>query len=93
MRVTIVNASSLDIAGLGAPRFWSAKISSSLPGPLRYATLTREFDLWKYFSPAGEAAVSSVLLNGARELSAGLSNPSLINHTLTKVPPAPHMMG
>jgi hypothetical protein len=62
MQVRIVDASSLDIdrhilllnRSFGQSA-WAAQIGT---------TLTREFYIWKYFSPAGEAVISSVLIGG-----------------------------
>jgi hypothetical protein len=62
MQATILNAGSLDIDRhillLGrsfGQSAWAAQIGT---------TLTREFYIWKYFSPAGEAVISSVLVEG-----------------------------
>ena len=62
MQPRIVKASSLDIDRhvlLLNESFrqsaWAAQIGT---------TLTREFYIWKYFSPAGEAVISSVLIQG-----------------------------
>jgi hypothetical protein len=62
MQSRIVKASSLDIDRhvlLLNESFrqsaWAAQIGT---------TLTREFYIWKYFSPAGEAVISSVLIQG-----------------------------
>jgi ribosomal protein S18 acetylase RimI-like enzyme len=62
MQVRIVDAGSLDIdrhilllnRSFGQSA-WAAQIGT---------TLTREFYIWKYFSPAGEAVISSVLTEG-----------------------------
>jgi GNAT superfamily N-acetyltransferase len=62
MQPRIVKASSLDIdrhVRLLKESFrqsaWAGQIGT---------TLTREFHIWKYFSPAGEAVISSVLIQG-----------------------------
>jgi hypothetical protein len=62
MQSKVVKASSLDIDRhvllLNASfrqSAWAAQIGT---------TLTREFYIWKYFSPAGEAVISSVLIEG-----------------------------
>src|SRR6202142_798353 len=69
MQPRIVKASSLDIdrhVRLLNESFrqsaWAAQIGTPLP---------REFYIWKYFSPAGEAVISSVLIQG--EVAASVS--------------------
>lgn len=62
MQIKIANAGSIDLdhhilllrKSFGQSA-WAAQIG---------ATLTREFYLWKYFSPAGEAVIASVLAEG-----------------------------
>jgi GNAT superfamily N-acetyltransferase len=77
MQVRIVKASSLDIDGhvlLLNKSFrqsaWAAQIG---------ATLTREFYIWKYFSPVGEAMISSVLVEG--EIASSVSALPTLFHT------------
>ena len=62
MQARIVEAASLDIdrhvlmlSRSFGQSAWAAQIG---------ATLTRDFYIWKYFSPAGQAVISSVLVEG-----------------------------
>jgi hypothetical protein len=75
MRSRMVKASSLDVDRhvlLLNKSFrqsaWAAQIGT---------TLTREFYLWKYFSPVGEAVISSVLVEG--EIAAAGSSCPLVS--------------
>lgn len=77
MQLRIVKASSLDIDRhvlLLSKSFgqsaWAAQIGT---------TLTREFYIWKYFSSAGEAVISSVLVEG--EVASSVSALPTLFHT------------